>query len=119
MVRNIIRLMEICSLLYTIAAVYGEKLRCNIYVVTFAIVELVILSGVNEYGLAPYLFCLSYVLIFLYCLLSYKSTIKETLVSCVMAYMVAGLIQLASYVLVSFRCFTKGVFNYDYKFGDD
>lgn len=102
MVRNIIRLMEICSLLYTIAAVYGEKLRCNIYVVTFAIVELVILSGVNEYGLAPYLFCLSYVLIFLYCLLSYKSTIKETLVSCVMAYMVAGLIQLASYVLVSF-----------------
>lgn len=102
MVRDIIRLMEICSLLYTIAAVYGEKLRCNIYVVTFAIVELVLLSGVNEYGLAPYLFCLSYVLIFLYCLLSYKSTIKETLVSCVMAYMVAGLIQLASYVLVSF-----------------
>lgn len=102
MVRDAIRLMEICSLLYTIAAVYGEKLRCNIYVVTFAIIELVILSGVNEYGLAPYLFCLSYILIFLYCLLSYKSIIKETLVSCVMAYMVAGLIQLASYVLVSF-----------------
>ena len=57
MVRNAIRLMEICSLLYTIAAVYGEKLRCNIHVVTFAIIELVILSGVNEYGLAPYLFC--------------------------------------------------------------
>lgn len=35
MVRNAIRLMEILSFIYAFAAVYGEKVRCNIYLVVF------------------------------------------------------------------------------------
>lgn len=50
MVRNAIRLMEILSFLYMVAAAYNVKLKYNIYAVVFVISELFLLSGINDYG---------------------------------------------------------------------
>ena len=43
MVRNAIRLMEILSFLYMVAAAYNVKLKYNIYAVVFVISELFLL----------------------------------------------------------------------------
>ena len=65
MVRNAIRLMEILSFLYMVAAAYNVKLKYNIYAVVFVISELFLLSGINDYGFSSYLLGFSYLIMFL------------------------------------------------------
>lgn len=50
MVRNILELLEILSLLYAFATVYGEKLEYNIKVVLFLVTQIVLMIGLNDYG---------------------------------------------------------------------
>lgn len=50
MVRDIMGLMEILSFLYMVAAVYNVKMKYNIYTVVFIVLELFLLSGMNNYG---------------------------------------------------------------------
>ena len=47
MVRNILELLEILSLLYAFATVYGEKLEYNIKVVLFLVTQIVLMIGFN------------------------------------------------------------------------
>ena len=101
MVRNAIRLMEILSFIYAFAAVYGEKVRCNIYLVVFGVTELVLLSGINDYGLGAYWLSLSYLLMFIYCLANYKSPVKTTVVNCIIGYAVVAISQIVSYMIIS------------------
>ena len=42
MVRNAIRLMEILSFLYMVAAVYNVKMKYNIYSVVLVVLELLV-----------------------------------------------------------------------------
>lgn len=102
MVRNIMGLMEILSFLYAFAATYRAKVKCNIYTVVFAISQLIILSGMNNHGMTEYLLGLSYVLMFLYCLLNYKEGIKRTIINCVLGFVEVAVVQIVCYFVVSF-----------------
>ena len=101
MVRDIIRLMEIFSFIYAFAAVYGEKVKYNIYLVVFGVTELVLLSGINDYGLGTYWLSLSYLLMFIYCLANYRSSVKTTVVKCTIGYAVVAICQIVSYMIIS------------------
>lgn len=102
MVRDIMGLMEILSFLYAFAATYRATVKCNIYTVVFVISQLIILSGMNNHGMTEYLLCLSYVLMFLYCLLNYKRGIKRTIINCVLGFVEVAVVQIVCYFVVSF-----------------
>lgn len=102
MVRDIMGLMEILSFLYMVAAVYNVKMKYNIYTVVFIVLELFLLSGMNNYGFPSYLLGFSYLLMFIYCLINYESSIKETIVKCVLASVGISIIQMLCYFVVSF-----------------
>ena len=102
MVRDIMGLMEILSFLYAFAATYRAKVKCNIYTVVFAVSQLIILSGMNNHGMTEYLLGLSYVLMFLYCLLNYKEGIKRTIINCVLGFVEVAVVQIVCYFVVSF-----------------
>ena len=102
MVRNILELLEILSILYAFAAIYGKKLVYNIYSVLFIITEVILMIGINDYGMPAYFVSLSYALMFLFCLLNYKKSLINTLINTVLAGILVGILQLLVYfVLVS------------------
>lgn len=102
MVRDIMGLMEILSFLYMVAAVYNVKMKYNIYTVVFIVLELFLLSGMNNYGFSSYLLGFSYLLMFIYCLINYEASIKETIVKWVLASVGVSIIQMLCYFVVSF-----------------
>ena len=102
MVKNIIVLVEILTCLYGIAATFGLKMKYNIWAVILIITEMILLTGINQYGLPAYLVSLSYLLIFVYCLLNYRESLIKTIVSCVIAVAVIGITQVICYIPTSF-----------------
>lgn len=102
MVRNIIRLMEILSFVYMVAAAYNVKMKYNIYAVVFVISELFLLSGINDYGFSSYLLGFSYLIMFLYCLLNYRLGIKKSILNCILASVGVSLIQMLCYFVITF-----------------
>lgn len=102
MVRDIIRLMEILSFLYMTAAVYNAKMKYNIYTVVLVMLELFILLGINNYGFSSYLLVFSYLLMFIYCLINYEASLKETIVNGVLVVIGISTVQMLCYFAVSF-----------------
>lgn len=101
MVKNIIVLLEILTCLHGMAATFGLKMKYNIYAVILIITETILLTGINQYGLPTYLVSLSYLLIFVYCLLNYGESLIKTIVSCMIAFAIIGITQVICYVPVS------------------
>lgn len=100
MIRNLIPLLEILTYVYCLAALYGQRVKYNIYTVIFIVLEMILMLGINDYGLPAYLISISYVLLFIYCLLNYKLTIKETLVNLLISVVIVGLVQLVTYFVL-------------------
>ena len=94
MIRNIIQLFEILSILYCLANLFEEKLKYDIYVVVLIIIDLFLFKGINEYGFSNYFIILIYIMIFVYCLLSYKKRLKDTLVNFIITFFSIGIMQL-------------------------
>ncbi len=102
MVRDIIRLMEILSFLYMTAAVYNVRMKYNIYSVVLVVSELLLLTGINNFGFSSYFLVLSYLLMFIYCLVNYKSSVKRTVVNFVIAFVAVSLMEVLCYIAISF-----------------
>lgn len=97
MVRNLLPLFEILSILYGLAAVYGKKLKYNIYVVIFIVAEMVLMIGINDYRIPKYFITLSYALMFVYCWINYKISVINTLINIFITAIVLGVLQLIVY----------------------
>ena len=102
MVRDIMGLLEILSFLYMAAAVYNVKMKYNIYTAVFIVLELFLLSGMNNYGFPSYLLVFSYLLMFIYCLINYEASLKETIVNGVLVVIGISMVQMLCYFAVSF-----------------
>lgn len=101
MVKDIMGLMEILSFLYMVAAVYNVKMKYNIYTAVFIVLELFLLSGMNNYGFPSYLLVFSYLLMFIYCLINYEASLKETIVNGVLVVIGISMVQMLCYFVVS------------------
>ena len=97
MVRNVKQLMEILAILMSFSAVFGQKLKINIYFAVLVIAELFLMTGINEYGFPEYLIFLSYIGLYVYCLLCYKETMKNTLKKFFLALIIIVILQLIIY----------------------
>ena len=101
MVKDIMGFMEILSFLYMVAAVYNVKMKYNIYTAVFIVLELFLLSGMNNYGFPSYLLVFSYLLMFIYCLINYEASLKETIVNGVLVVIGISMVQMLCYFVVS------------------
>ena len=102
MVRNVLQLFETLAYLYCFAATYGKKMKYNIHVVIFVVAQLVLMTGMNDYGFPKYLISLSYALMFTYCILNYKSSIVQAIINIILSIFIMGIVQvLAYFVLVT------------------
>ena len=101
MVRNILELLEILSLLYAFATVYGEKLEYNIKVVLFLVTQIVLMIGLNDYGFPKYFVSVSYLIMLLYCLFNYQCQVVRAIINIVISVIVLGISQLMIYFLLS------------------
>lgn len=100
MVRNLLPLFEILAYVYCLAAIYGNKVKYNIYTVILIVTEMILMLGINEYELPTYLISISYVLLFIYCFLNYRLDIKQTLVNLLLAIVTVGILQLIIYFIL-------------------
>lgn len=87
-------LVELLTYLYCLAELFGKKLKLNILLVIYIILDMFLLTGINQYGVPEYLISLSYIAMFLYGLLCYRENIKITLVNCVLAAAIVAILQL-------------------------
>lgn len=85
-----------------VAAVYNVKMKYNIYSVVLVVLELLLLTGINNLGFSSYFLGFSYLLMFIYCLVNYKSSIKRTIVNFVIASVSVSLIEVLCYIAISF-----------------
>lgn len=100
MVRNVLQLFETLAYLYCFAATYGKKMKYNIHVVIFVVAQLVLMTGMNDYGFPKYLISLSYALMFTYCILNYKSSIVQAIINIILSIFVMGIVQLLVYFVL-------------------
>lgn len=102
MVRNLLPLLEILSILYGLAAVSGRKLVYNISAIIFVIAEMFLMIGINDYDFPKPLIAISYILIFLYCVIGYGVTVKEAILIEGITVIMLGILQLvAGFVLTT------------------
>lgn len=86
--------VELLAYLYCLAELFGQKFRINIYVVVLVIMDLFLWTGLENYRFSDYLVLLDYIAIFLYGLLSYKESVKNTLINCFLAAIIVSILQL-------------------------
>ena len=101
MVRNVLQLFEALTYLYCFAATYGQKMKYNIHAVIFIVAQLVLMTGLNDYGFPRYLVSISYALMLVYCLFNYKRTLLLALVNVGLSVVTVGVMQLLFYFTIS------------------
>lgn len=102
MIKDIAILLEILTCLYGISASFNTKMRYNIYAVILIIAETILLMGINQYGFPTYLVSLSYLLIFIYCLINYKDSLIKTAINCIITVVLISIVQVVCYMPVSY-----------------
>ncbi|MCM1143992.1 MAG: GHKL domain-containing protein [Blautia sp.] len=93
-IRNLKILMELFAYLYCLAELFGKKFKISIHAVVFIILDLFMMTGLNDYGFPEYLSSLAYLGMFLYGLLYYKESLQCTLVNCFLAAAIVSVLQL-------------------------
>lgn len=94
MIRNLKDLVEIFMYLYCLAELFGKKLKIDIYLVVFIILDMLLLTGIDQYGVPMYLLSLMYMGLFLYGMICYRESIKLTVINCVLAAIIVTFLQL-------------------------
>lgn len=108
MVSSIKILVELFAYLFCLAGLFGKKFKLSIHAVVLIILDLFLLTGINEYEFPEYLVSLIYIGMFVYGLLCYKENIKHTLVNCFLSAVIVTVIQIIfcfpMYFLVIIGC---------------
>lgn len=99
-IHNIALLLEVFTFLYGFAAIYGSKMRYDIYDVVYIIADMMLLVGINEKTIPSYFVSLTYVLLCIYCMLKYKVSAKKAVVNWGIVFAYVTVIQLICYVPV-------------------
>lgn len=98
MIHNIALLLEVFTFLYGFAAIYGRKMKYDIYDVVYLISDMMLLIGINENTMPTYLISISYVLKCIYCVLKYKASIKQAVINWGIVYVYISVLQLICYI---------------------
>lgn len=102
MISTIATLLEIIAQLFCIAGLYGKKVRVNYYTGMLLGVFAILFYGMNVKGYPPVLRLVSYIMMFLYCLVSYDKDIKKAIVNYSLSYVCIALLEITVLIPVSY-----------------
>ena len=102
LVSNLKNLIELFTFLYCLAELYGRKLKIGIHVVVFVILNLFIVTAINDFGFPSYFHSLGYITMFLYGLFYYGENMKLTLVNCFLAVIIVAFVPLFLYLTLNY-----------------
>lgn len=85
MISSIKIVIELFAYLFCLAGLFGKKFKFSIHAMILIVLDLFVLTGINEYGFPPYLRSLTYLGMFAYGLLYYRESVKVTLVNSFLA----------------------------------
>ena len=112
MISNLKNLIELFAFLYCLAELFGRKLKISIHVTVCIIVDMFLITGINNFEFPEYFQPLCYIVMFLYGLLYYRESIKLTLVNCFLSVVIMTILQLLTFFplyYLFFRCFSQDV----------
>lgn len=112
LVSNLKVVAELFLYVYCLAELFDRKLKIGIHAVVFIIIDLFLMAGINDFGFPKYLQVLGYIAMFLYGLLSYKESVKRTIVNCFLAFLIVALLPLLLYLPLYWVLYSK--YKYDY-----
>ena len=98
MIRNITHIVELFALLYCMSKLFGKKLKINIYVVVLSIIDMFLLSLINEYNFSKDFIMILYVCIFIYALSYFGDGVKRTLINYFLATVIGMAIQFIVFI---------------------
>lgn len=112
LVSNLKIVLELFLYIFCLAELFGEKLKIGIHATVFVIIDLFLMAGINDFGFPKYLRTLGYMAMFLYALIYYKESIKQTIVNCFLAAAIVSLLPLLLYLPLYFAFY----FKFEYKY---
>lgn len=107
LVSNLKNLIELFTFLYCLAKLYGRKLKISIHAVVLIILNLFIVTAINDFGFPSYFHSLGYITMFLYGLFYYGESIKLTLVNCFLAVIIVAFVPLFLYLSLNYLFYSK------------
>nr|MDE7019757.1 hypothetical protein [Lachnospiraceae bacterium] len=97
LVSNLKVVAELFLYVYCLAELFDRKLKIGIHAVVFIIIDLFLMAGINDFGFPEYFSSLGYIAMFLYGLLYYKESIKNTIVVCFLSTVISAFLPLFLY----------------------
>lgn len=94
MISSIKIVIELFAYLYCLAGLFGKKFKISVHAMILLVLDLFVLTGINEYGFPEYLRSLTYIGMFVYGLLYYMESFKVTLVNSSLAAVIIIALQL-------------------------
>ncbi len=85
MISSIKIVIELFAYLFCLAGLFGKKFKFSIHAMILIVLDLFVLTGINEYGFPAYLRSLTYLGMFVYGLLYYREKFKVTVVNSLLA----------------------------------
>lgn len=102
MIRNLNQLVELVSILWCMANLFGKKMRFSIYGIIFIIINMIIFEGMNTGIFQKYYFLFAYFSVFLYGLFYYRKNIKVSLLNWFLTIVFISILQMVFYLPVYF-----------------
>lgn len=94
LISNLKNLIELFAILYCLAELFGKKLKISIHAAACIIVDMFLITGINDFGFPEYFQSLCHIVIFLYALLHYGEGIKRTFVNYFLSVVIVAILQL-------------------------
>lgn len=111
MISSIKIVIELFAYLFCLAGLFGKKFKFSIHAMILIVLDLFVLTGINEYGFSAYFRLLVYLGMFTYGLLYYKENIKTTLINCFLAAAIMCIMQIIFWLPVYYIFFKQYGYN--------
>ncbi|MCM1235162.1 MAG: GHKL domain-containing protein [Ruminococcus flavefaciens] len=107
MISNIKLLVELFAYLYCMSKLFGKKLIISIHLVVLSIIDMFLVSLIDNYGFPQYFISILYICIFIYALSYFGDGIKRTLINCFLTTVIITVIQFMVFIPLYFIYYEK------------
>ena len=96
MISSLIVVIEMITILWCMAGLFGKKLKINFVVVVMAIINVMIYYGINQLDISPIISVFSYLFLLMHCVLEFRDSLKNTIVRYMASMIMVVVIEIIS-----------------------
>lgn len=93
-IESVTIVLELMAILICLSNLFEKKMKLDVYVIALAIIDIFVITGINELGFPAYASILVYIAVFAYCLFYYKKNLRVVLINCFLAFLIISILQL-------------------------